>query len=148
MILALAGAIGPGLAQFGGQGRATGFKFRDVYEAGDRKIAVTNRVRTFVAGAEGIYLSNKLFQLISTTLENYAPAGTVTNLVAVAPECLLDTSNRLVSSTGRLDLLGLQRRLIVKGNEGFLFYLTNSTLIVSGHVRTYIHPELLRSSSP
>jgi hypothetical protein len=38
--------------------------------------------------------------------------------------------------------------LTVKGDEGFLFSLSNSTLIVSNHVRTYIHPELLRPASP
>jgi hypothetical protein len=82
------------------------------------------------------------------TAGEFAPGGAVTNLVALAPACFLDTSNRLVLSTGRLELLGLQRRLTVKGDEGFLFYLTNSTLIVSNHVRTYIHPELLRSAAP
>lgn len=136
----------PALAQFGGS-RAKDFKW-EFYEAADRKLNITNRTRSFIAGAEGLHLGNNLVQLTSTRLENYAPGGTVTNLVALAPECFLDMSNRLVSSTGRLELLGLQRRLTVKGDEGFLFYLTNSTLIVSNHVRTYIHPELLRSASP
>jgi hypothetical protein len=139
--------IRPAVAQFGGKSRAKDFKL-EFYEASERKLSITNRTRSFIAGAEGLYLTNNLVQLTSTRLENYAPGGAVTNLVALAPECFLDTSNRLVSSTGRLELLGLQRRLTVKGDEGFLFSLSNSTLIVSNHVRTYIHPELLRPASP
>jgi hypothetical protein len=146
-ILALVGIVWPTLAQFRGEGRAANFKFRELYEIADRALSISNRTRTFGVGAEGIHLSNDLYRLISTRLENYAPGGTFTNLVAMAPECFYDASSRLVSSTGRLDLFALQQRFTLRGNEGFLFYLTNSTLIVSGHVRTYIHPELLRPSS-
>ena len=141
-------AVWPALAQFGSEGRVTDFKYRVLYDVADRRISVTNRVRTLVLGAKGLYLTNDLAHVTSPRLENYEPGGAVTNLVAIAPECFVDTSSRLAWSTGRLELIGLQRRLSVKGDEGFLFYLTNSTLIVSNHVRTYIHPELLRSASP
>ena len=141
-------AVAPSIAQIGGRGRATNFRHRELYDAGDSKVNVTNRVKSYLTAAEGVYLTNHLVALISTRLENYAPEGEFTNLVAIVPACLLDTMGRSVSSTGGLELLGLQRRLLVRGDEGFIFLLTNSTLIVSNHVRTYIHPELLHSVSP
>jgi len=141
-------AVAPASAQIGGQGRAGDYKYRELYEVPGGKVNVTNRVKNYITGAEGRSLTTHLIALTSTRLENYAPEGRFTNLVAIVPACLLDTSRRTISSTGRLELLGLQRRLLVRGDEGFLFQLTNSTLIVSNHVRTYIHPELLHSVSP
>jgi hypothetical protein len=148
LMLGLAAAAVPLLAQLGQQRRAKDFKYREPYEISGPRFNVTNRTRSFVLGAEGTYLSNNLWLLTGARLEYYAPAGNVTNLVAKAPECLLDLSNRVASSTGRLDLFGSQHRVFVRGNEGFIFFLTNSTLIVSNHVRTYIHPELLNTATP
>jgi len=141
-------AVAPVGAQIGEQGRVGDFKHRELYPSLGGRVNVTNRVKNYITGVEGRYLTKNLIALTSTRLENYAPEGQFTNLVATVPACLLDTSSRIISSTGRLELLGLQRRLLVRGDEGFLFQLTNSTLFVSNHVRTYIHPELLHSVSP
>jgi len=138
----------PVLAQLGRQFSAQDFKYREPFETPGAKINITNRTRSLVVGAEGVYLTNNSVLLSGARLENYAPAGSFTNLVAVAPRCLLDLGRRVATSTGRIDLLALQRRLWVRGDEGFLFMLTNSSLVVSNRVRTYIHPEMLKSASP
>lgn len=104
-------AAWPAFAQLGRQLHAKDFKYREPYETTGLKLNVTNRARSLVLGAEGTYLTNNLVLLTTARLENYALEGNVTNLVAMAPVCLLNLSNRVASSTGRLELIGLQRRL-------------------------------------
>ena len=78
------------------------------------------------------------------TVIRWAPEGDV----AVAPECLFDADARVAWSTGRLDIVGMNGGITIRGNRGFQARMTDSTLTISNRVRTVIQRELVRPITP
>jgi hypothetical protein len=109
----------------------------------------TNQLKGRLKLAEGDYLTNGLVLGKTMQLDQYTPDGN-TNLVARAPECLFDPNTRAAWSTGRLEILAMDGRFFMAGNEGFAASLTNNTLILSNRVRTILKQSLMKAtpSSP
>jgi hypothetical protein len=120
------------------------FKHFDYYvQAGTGQ---TNRLKSLVSGAEARPASSNRWWVTRMKIESWEPDGR-TNLVARAPECLLDPRTQVASSTGRLEVAASEGRLFIEG-EGFWCCTTNRHIIISNRVRTTISHELLKSTTP
>ncbi len=62
-----------------------------------------NRLVTLITGTDAELLPNDISLVKQMRLEHYPEDG-ITNLIATAPECLLDAANRTASSTNRIEL--------------------------------------------
>ena len=147
-LLTLVGLVGApwAWAQFGRTGRIKNFKLPDFYPPGIA-VKTPSRLRSLITGAEAQPLPNGLIAVHRMRIENYLRDGR-TNLVAQAPACRIDPSARTVTSAGRLDLRVLDGRIVLTGEHGFTFYMTNTHLIVSNRVRTVIQRQLLETAQP
>jgi len=127
--------------------RSTAWKFPEYYE-----VPLVGKSRSFplkglISGEHGQHLSNSIYFVTGMRLDHYEFEG-VTNLQARAPECLFNTDTRVAWSTGRLEIVGMGGALTIQGNQGFQAQMTNSTLIISNHVRTVIQRGLLDAPKP
>jgi hypothetical protein len=120
------------------------FKHFDYYDQAGA--GQTNRLKSLVSGAEARPFSSNLIRVWRMKIESFDPNGH-TNLIARAPECLLDPRERVASSTGRLEVAASEGRMLIEG-EGFLCRMTNFHMIISNRVRTVIHRELLKPTNP
>ena len=120
-------------------------KFPEFYESQKGDPIQTNRLRGLLMASQGQYLSNDMFLLTQMRLEHYRVDGE-TNLIAQAPECLFNADSRVASSTGRLEIVGMNGAFVVQGQRGFEVRMTNSTMSLSNRVRTMIRLDLLSSS--
>jgi len=136
----------PLLAQFGRGSRVKDFKFPDFFEPVPGQPR-TNRLRTLITGAEAEPHLSGIVYVKEMRIERYQEDGR-TNLIATAPTCVVDANQRVVSSTGRLEVVTANGQLFLEGNRGFYCQLTNFNLIVSNQVRTVIRQDLLKSVSP
>lgn len=125
------------------------FKFPEFYEAppGSRAQAQKLLPKGLLAGAKGQPVSNDIYLITTMRLEHYQPDGR-TNLIARAPECLLNTDTRVAWSTGRLEIVGMEGALLVEGHHGFRAFMTNSSLTISNRVRTILHQDAPTPSRP
>ena len=98
-----------------------------------------NRLVTFITGTEAEMLANDVSLVKQMRLEHYPEDG-ITNLIATAPECLLDAANRTASSTNRIELRTASG-LFIEG-QGFFCDLTNFNFVISNRVRTLIQQDL------
>ena len=152
MLAVAAGAISlsPLPGQIARYVKGKDLRWPDFYETPGAGRSHTNRLRGMLMGAEGQSLSNDLFvvRLTQMRLEHYDLLGK-TNLVALAPECLFDTQNRVAwSTTSRLDIVGMNGALLVHGDQGFHLVMTNSTMTVSNRVRTTLRQDMLKLARP
>jgi hypothetical protein len=146
LLLVLAVAV-PLVAQIQQGFKGTGLKFPEYYEMPPPG---TNRgfpLKGLLSGEQGRHLSNSIYLVIGMRLEHYEFEG-MTNLLALAPECLFNTDTRLAWSTGRLEIVGRGGALTIQGNQGFQASLTNSILIISNRVRTVIERGTLNQYKP
>ena len=88
------------------------------------------------------YLPNRLIYGRTMQLEQYSPEGR-TNVIARAPECYFNETNRTASSTGRLEIIAMDGRVLITGHQGFEVSLTNTVLLLSNRVRTVLRQNLL-----
>jgi hypothetical protein len=142
-------ALAPWLAgQVGQYVKGINFKYPTYYESTLVGRSATNRLQSLTTGATGESLPDGTLRVTQMRLEAYPLEGPGTNLLALAPECLLDRRTRVAFSTGRLEVVAADGLLRIEGNEGFLVQLTNSTLFVSNRVRTVIHGAALKLPTP
>jgi len=142
LCLLLVVVAGPGqISQVATGGR---LKFPDYYESQNAGSIQTNRLRGLLMAAQGHHLSNDVSLLTQIKLEHYQQDGR-TNLVAQAAECVFEAKSRVASSTGRVEIVGMNGAVVVQGQSGFQVRMTNSTMTVSNHVRTVIRRDLLGS---
>ena len=144
-VLALLAAPLAGQIRSGFKG--SGSKYPEYFELPLIGGSQTNRLRGMFFGKEWQHLSNKVFRVTTMRIENYEMTGE-TNLIAVAPECLFDSEARVAWSTGRLDIVGMNGAVTIRGERGFYARMTNSTLTVSNKVRTVIQRDLVRPITP
>jgi hypothetical protein len=125
--------------------RTTNFSYFEYHDAPARATGPrTNRLKSQLTGSEGQYLSNDLVRVTTARFEHYAPDGRGTNLVALAPLCLLDRGARQLSSTNALRIFANDGQLYIEGNSGFLYQMTNATFHVSNRVRTVLQQSLMQ----
>jgi hypothetical protein len=134
-------------AQLGKPGKITGFRFPVFRESAPGK-PDRSRTKTLITGAEARPQLDGLIPVTGMRLEDYSLPDGTTNLVAIAPHCIIDSTNRLVSSTGRLELIIAGGRILLEGRDGFRCTLTNLHLVVSNRVKTVIRPEKSETSPP
>jgi hypothetical protein len=146
--LALIGLL-PSLiqGQINRSARGRNIVFPEYFEKAVLSGQQTNQLKGRLTLAEGEYLTNGLIFGKVMKLDQYTPDGH-TNLVARAPECLFSPTTRAAWSTGRLEILAMDGRFIMVGNEGFAASLTNTTLTLSNRVRTIFKQSLMKPVSP
>ena len=127
--------------------KGSGSKYPEYFELPLAGGSQTNRLRGMFFGNEWQHLSNKVFRVTTMRIEHYEMTGS-TNLIALAPECLFDADARVAWSTGRLDIVGLDGGIVIRGNRGFQARMGDSTLTISNKVRTVIQRELVGPIKP
>jgi hypothetical protein len=144
LVLSLAAPL---VAQIQQGFKGAALKFPEYYET---PLPGKNRsfpLKGLITGEQGRHLSNSLYLVTGMRMQHRELDGT-TNLLARAPECLFDTDTHVAWSTGRLEIVGMGGALTIQGNQGFQVQMTNSTLIISNHVRTVIQRGLLNAPKP
>lgn len=127
--------------------KGSGSKYPEYFELPLTGGSQTNRLRGMFFGNEWQHLSNKVFRVTAMRIEHYEMSG-ATNLVATAPECLFDAEARTAWSTGRLDIVGMNGGVTIRGSRGFQARMKDSTLTISNKVRTSILRELVGPITP
>jgi len=121
-----------------------GFRLFDYYDAVSGKNQ-TNLLKSQITGAEARPQANGLEIVTRVRIENYLVDGR-TNLIAIAPECLVDPRNKIAFSAGPLEVETANGQLTIQG-KGFFYQQTNFNLTISNQVETTIHRELMRSTN-
>jgi hypothetical protein len=112
---------------------AKGFSVPEYYDPPHEK-----QLKSLLQGEEAEPLSGNLSLILIRRLKLQAFAETgETQMVVRAPQCVFDTTQRAVSSTGHLEAVSGDGRFFLEG-EGFLFQQTNLNLIISNRVHTVI----------
>jgi hypothetical protein len=124
------------------------FSFPQYYEQTISPDNPTNRLKILLRGAIGQFISNDLYGVTTARLEHYPASGKGTNLVALTPYCLLNTDERTVTSTARVDIAAKDGLINVRGDTGFYYHMTNQVLIVSNRNRTVIRRGLFEKTTP
>jgi hypothetical protein len=130
-------------AQLNRTARGRNIVFPEYYEKAVLSRQQTNQLKGRLTLMEGEYLPSGLILGKTMQLDQYTPDGH-TNLVARAPECLFNPTNRAAWSTGRLEIVAMDGRFIMSGNEGFEASLTNTTLTLSNRVRTVFKQSVMK----
>ena len=98
------------------------------------------QVQSYLEGTSSEFLSNSQIELHNAKLWTFHEDGSV-EMIAMTPECIYDTGQRTVSSTG---LLQVQTADPESGSKiwhegtGFLWVQTNSYLKISNQVTTIV----------
>ena len=125
----------PGHTQPVGVGPGQGLKFTEYYSSRPTQLKSVLECARAQPQPKGLYL------VTDAKWRNYRENGEG-GMTAAAPECVYDSTRRLISSSGPLHVQVAEGKFSIEG-EGFLFQQTNSTLWVSNRVHTILHPELL-----
>jgi hypothetical protein len=95
------------------------------------------QVQTYLEGSESEMGPNGTVILHGARLLTYHEDGTI-EMIATAPQCIYDTRQRTVSSTGELQVQTVESGLAFwHQGVGFL-YQTNTVLIISNQVETIV----------
>ena len=138
----LAGLLATGLAvwtgttvaQTTGGGSGKDFKLPE-YDA-------QGRLKSQVTGKGVKQLPNNQMLITTLHLETYRDDGKV-DLIVEAPECLYDSKRRTATSAGEMKARQADGKFTITG-RGFEWQQTNSVLIISNRVHTFINKELLK----
>lgn len=126
-------------------GRQTNFKIFPESHAplpGDPQGA--RPVKTMIQGASARYNQDETVLVKSMWLGSFERDGT-TNLFAMAPECLVDITEKTATSPGPLEIQTGNGQLAIRGT-GFFCQLTNIVLVISNDVETTVQRDLMRAS--
>jgi hypothetical protein len=102
----------------------------------------SNQKRSVMTGAQAIPQSSTQVLIKGLHIETYDKAG-ATNLIVEASECQFDYSSKNAWSSGPLLVRDARDRFTLKGESGFLWRQTNSSLNVSNRVRATIRRNML-----
>jgi len=103
------------------------------------------RKKTLVTGARYEPLSNSVVRLTSPRIERFEENGTTLSWTAISSECVLDMDEKKVNGTSKLYFRTADERLYHTG-VGFLWQQTNSLLIISNKVFTWIDKKKLTNA--
>ncbi|MDB6121050.1 MAG: hypothetical protein JWQ71_43 [Pedosphaera sp.] len=108
------------------------------------------RLKTRITGKEAKAPPNggALLAMKALKIETFPETGPVApEMIVEAPQCVVNSDTRLVSSDGPLEIHSGDGKMRIEG-EGFLWLAkTNSILIISNKVHTIIERELLAKST-
>jgi lipopolysaccharide export system protein LptA len=102
------------------------------------------QMKSFVQGQHARPATNGTTLVNGAKLETFQESGQK-ELVAEAPECILDQAHHTLDSPGPLELNTADAKFHLDG-VGFLWQQTNSVLFISNKVHTIIQPELLATN--
>ncbi|HWQ93827.1 MAG TPA: hypothetical protein VN673_19345 [Clostridia bacterium] len=103
-----------------------------------------SQMKSLLQGAEAVPTDGgRVVTIKDGKLQTFHEDGKQEMLVE-APHCVYDATKRSVTSDGSLRAQTADGRFSISG-EGFAWHTTNSVLLISNRVRTYIHPDLLQS---
>jgi len=104
------------------------------------------QVKTLLEGDKARLQTGGFILVSSAKVKTFSTNGTL-ELVALAPECLLDSEARSVASTGRLQVQTADGKFFLEG-EGFFLGQSNANLVISNRVHTVIRLVPGKSSRP
>ena len=106
----------------------------------------TNLFKSQIIGAEALPLTNGLVLVRKgVKIQSLLDDGT-TNLVATAPDCIVDYKRSAAYSASRLEVQTANGQLRVEG-QGFFYLQTNANLTISNEVQTTVDRNLIRSTN-
>ena len=104
------------------------------------------QIKSLLEGAEARPEPGGLIFITDLKMQTFNEQGE-RQMVVNAPECIYDSSQRTVGSSGKLQVQMADEKLLLAG-EGFLWQQTNSNLIISNRVSTIIRGPLNNSFVP
>lgn len=109
------------------------------------------QVQSYLEGSESELGPNGSVILHDMKLQTYREDGSK-EMVVTAPQCVYDTRQQIVTSTGALQVqtwdLNNNHEVHLQGSNGFYWEQTNSFLIVSNQQSTTITGSMTNSFSP
>ncbi len=104
-----------------------------------------NHLKSLLSGKTAKQVSNDRVSINELHLETYNVEGKI-ELIVEAPQCELDTKNRVAWSSGRMQSRSGDNRFAIEG-EGFEWRQADTHLVISNQVHTTLHQELFKSST-
>ena len=104
-----------------------------------------NQMKFLLTGAEGRPLEGGKVLLKQVKVETFARTGE-RQAIGSSPECIYDTVNRAVNSTGPMQLQTADGKFFIQG-DGFLLQQTNLSMVISNNVQTTLHNDLLAAQT-
>jgi hypothetical protein len=134
-------AYGQSFTKVGGPGRD--FKVPEYYPTSNG----VRQLKILISGREAEPVSNSMniVRIKDTTLTNYTPDGRL-DWTAYSPECTVNVNTREVRGTTNMVFRTADEKLFLSG-IGFLWQHSNSVLILSNQVSTWIDKKALTNSS-
>ena len=120
------------------------FKMVEYYDNPSTGKGPARQIKTLLTGAEGEQRPGGSLLVTKMRIIDFREDGR-TNLIAAAPECLLERESRIVSSPGPLQIEIRDGEFYIEG-DGFQCHMTNLDLTISNNVRTTIRRDLLKST--
>jgi hypothetical protein len=107
--------------------------------------AGVQRIKTVIAGERWRFVTNGLVHLTRPGITNYRPDGTL-EWIATSPECTVDINTKEARGHTNIFFKTADDRFYQTA-VGFLWQQSNSVLIVSNQVRTWIDKQALTKTA-
>ena len=131
------------LAQNSRFGVIRNFKLPEYYKPGELQPGQTNQFKSILMAREVRPKADRTAEVTDMWIATFDPTG-ATNLIVIAPKCLVDLDRRVAWSPDRLEVRSGDGRLVIEG-KGFFCRLTNASVVISNQVRTFIHKDFVPS---
>jgi hypothetical protein len=105
------------------------------------------QMKSFLEGAEAEPQSGGLILIRDAKLQTFREDGT-REMTVITPQCFFDSEQHTVSSAGPIQVQTADNKLLLKGDEGFLWRQGNSDLLISNRVDTIVRGSLTNSFTP
>ncbi|MGO8929402.1 MAG: LptA/OstA family protein [Limisphaerales bacterium] len=129
-----------GLALFPRLGRAQPIEVKGPFKSAEYYTNST-KMKSLLEGASALPQPDGRVLVTEAKYRTFRTNSEV-ELNVEALQCLYDERQKTISSSGPLRMQIANGKFSIEG-EGFLYYVTNSALLVSNRVHTVLHPDLL-----
>jgi hypothetical protein len=103
------------------------------------------KIKTVVSGEKWRFATNGIVHLIKPGITNYQPDGSI-EWIATSPECTVEINTKVARGHTNIFFKTADDRFFQTG-VGFLWQQSNSVLIVSNQVRTWIDKQALTKTA-
>ena len=103
------------------------------------------KIKTVVSGEKWRFATNGIVHLIKPGITNYLPNGAI-EWIATSPECMVDINTKVARGHTNIFFKTADDRFYQTA-VGFLWQQSNSVLIVSNQVRTWIDKQALTKTA-
>jgi hypothetical protein len=103
------------------------------------------KIKTVVSGEKWRFATNGIVHLIKPGITNYQPDGSI-EWIATSPECTVEINTKVARGHTNIFFKTADDRFYQTG-VGFLWQQSNSVLIVSNQVRTWIDKQALTKTA-